>query len=282
MEWYRELKIFMDGNPSIAKKIKSKIPSNTLGSWIRGRTENVDNLPRGTRAYLYKMTQLETFNFEGYIDPDSIDIPVAVCNEESRDQVGFWIDYHGISRQDLANDAGVNRSTVQAYLRGKGIRAESENKIRHAILGYSAKEDGNKDDVSMNVDFGKTKVAKVEIPVSTQFEGDKNYQTVVRDLVAKVEGLSRDVQNLGHDYEPSPKERINIIVNSVDSIVEHLGEYFVDAPQKDREELAKSLDVDLWGWMINVMGGITKREGIPESFARALGPPKKKKRRNRE
>jgi hypothetical protein len=103
---------------------------------------------------------------------------------------------------------------------------------------------------------------------------------VVRDayslesIALKIDELRFAFDELGVRQQITPETRVLTVQKLIDKLASHL-DYYRQSSQEEREMLAKNLDSDLWGWTVNILGGIHKRDG-PEVFARRYAPPKRR------
>ena len=72
-------------------------------------------------------------------------------------------------------------------------------------------------------------------------KGDNNLEIIAREISK----LSHDVRMLRGDYIPTEQERRDIVNDSIGTLYGQM-EYFVEAPQNERDALARSINFDLW------------------------------------
>jgi hypothetical protein len=273
--WNKQLKEWMELHPREASTIKERIPNTTLANWLKeGSKLNLTKINIGTRAFLYKTTGLEVLKFDGYVDPESIDPRKIVSGEQPRAYTDIYLGYQGLNRTKLAEDSGVHGDTALKFVRGQSIRSEQLNLINAQLLKY-------------HNTYSSQQTVQQEAPQPQQRETrivqsspEAKVPAGSLDRIAQgVESLLGEVRRLGASYTPTSEQRKQIIIGAVDTLVEQL-DYYRTASQADREELAKYLEVDRWGWVLNVLGGIAKKES-PETFARHMSPPEKTRRRDK-
>jgi hypothetical protein len=159
--WYRELSTLVESKPETLDRLKEKISLKTINHYLRGGV-NIDKINIGTRAFLYKVTGIESFNFDGCVDPEIIDINKVISGEQPRDYLKIWLGYNGKNFVSLAKEAKVHQDTVRKFANKDNMRQEFKDKIIATLKKYA----------------GKNHVA-VQVPVATpqpNIERERNNQ----------------------------------------------------------------------------------------------------------
>ena len=254
--WNQQLAIWVGNDRERKQLLGEKISRSTLTDYLSGRITNLNGMNLGTRAFLYKITGIESFGFEGYVDPEEVDADKIKRGEQSLKAIDILLSRFNKTRTDLATDADVNRDAVSYLIGGKTIKEEARDKIFSRLNMY-VRESSKSSALETH-----------DTETSTQHQ-----RATLEDLAQRLDEVRRIIGHLGANYTPTEKERKQIVANAIDILAEQMN-YYRQAPQKERENLAASLDTSLWGWVTNILGGIQKREGIPETWARNIRPPR--------
>ena len=266
--WYVKLRKCLDEDPSKLQKISERVPRGTLKHYTRGTPSDVSRINSGTRAWLYKITQIEELRPEHYTDPEKLTVEVMLSGNHPKEHLEMWMGYYGISAQQLADFSGVHRHSVRNFLRGSAVSSTNRNKILSALRKYSSRKD---------------KVEMDEIPAGTVISGKGEER--INDLTRAVDNLSQQVRMLGGSYELNPEERKTALEETIDALVGHM-DYYRTATQEERNRLASHLietgQTRRIGWLMNIISGIHEVGKTPNTFARDISPPEKLNNRRKK
>lgn len=273
--WNENFRQWIENNPR-ANELNNYLSKKVIYEWATGRVRDLESINLGTRSRVYKITGLQDFYFNGYVDPDSIDIKKVISREHPLKYAQIFLDLNGVSVSQFAREAKVDRKTALKFFDGGTIKGDKiKNRLTNCLRNYAKRFSGDTADEDK---FQKTEHSD-RIADNKTGENKSTHVSDIGKLVAGVEALRREVGVFGRDYNPTYEERMKIIESNIDSIIEQL-KYYVSASQQERDELAAFLDIERWGFVVNVLGGIARKEGSPENFARRVSPPEK--RRNRK
>jgi transcriptional regulator with XRE-family HTH domain len=284
LEWYQKLDKAIISNPEIKRELKEAMPPSSLSELRTGYTreggvgsKKLESIRLSRRALLYRITGIEDFNpGENYEEPqikqpaDGPQLKDILSGKVQKIKLREWLDIRKISMTEVAKRAGISsKNIVRRFSQNKKLYGNNEQKITRALRVYESEISTG----SVSQREQDSSPTKQQTPThSRQISSNGN---PLEEIAKGIEGLSRQVRQLGATYEPTAKERKLIVEEALDALIEQV-DYYRNAPLKEREELANYLEVERWGWLSNVLGSISAKES-PQTFARHTSAPKKTK-----
>jgi transcriptional regulator with XRE-family HTH domain len=240
------------------------VSRNTLTRVYNGES-GIERMTDETRYLIWKKFELEEFYSEDF-GPVKKDDPL-------RTQLRKFIfeRFDGDARA-FASECDIPYKTFYHYMHGD-IRKPSKSTLRK-ISKVADIPAFRKHREKMS------SLRREESDRETRYSGDENFLELLRDNQKSLNGLrraivrqTRNISSFVQGYEPDLNERISDVGIAIDIIAAHL-DYFREASQEEREKLAEDLDVEQFGYVVSVLGGISKKESF-ETFVRLNPPPRR-------
>jgi len=264
--WNEKLVDFLAEDKRVDRIVRERIKSSTLGDWLSGRTKDAERIGISSRAFLYNLTGIDEFNFEGLIDPDKVDPESGMNDGSRRIELEIWLDSKGITKKKFSSDAEVAPGSVRSYLEGNEVSGNAGRRIQNQVKKYIAKFSK----LENQRESGESHGAQQPDVQSSARCDVRESDGELSALTAKADELLRATRRMGGKYVPTPEERRNIVVDAFVTIYEQLSEHYANASQAERNELADAIDPNAFGLVQDVMSGIHKRAGSSEVYARAV------------
>jgi hypothetical protein len=269
--WYTQLRELMKSDSDIRKRIQDKIPAGTISTIIAGNS-NLDRMNKGRRAFLYEVSGIEDFRFDGYVELNTIDMNLITEGKQPLENATLWLGYHGLTLSYLSEKTKLDENSVRKLLAGKEVRGDCKDRLYKVLRNEYRERNGGVEDRS-----GVGVESKVE--ESTISNDNNEVNAYLKNLTGKVSDIHKVLGFLNE--KPGLEERIQSASFAVDILVNQL-EYFAGASKEEREELARKLreqeQITRFGWIYKVLGNITEPDGTLNTFPRLTGPPAKKNR----
>ena len=218
--------------------------------------------------------------------------------EDALEEIRKWRESNNISIADVARKMEAPYEAIKDLLRGriKYLSDDRRNKLyeitRLEILNEPV-EPLSEGYIKLQADKSKTdkELTRSEPSVPLR-EGKRNDITrLLKNIEGSLKSLKIDLAQkassydaadlLKEDYKPTYEERVRVVETAIDLLVEQIN-YFKSSPQGERENLVRYLrdlgEIERWGYVVNVFGGITKQGNTPDTFARTLDSPQKNKK----
>tara|TARA_Y100000310_G_C20582554_1_gene763744 strand:- start:465 stop:1295 length:831 start_codon:yes stop_codon:yes gene_type:complete len=264
--WNAKLNDWIVDNPDRLTELKEIFPKTTLQDYRNGNVSNIGKVNSYSRAMLYKITGIEVFRPDNYVDPKTITIGQIESGRLPRGSLDIWLGSKGISKREVAESAGVSIASVTGYIESRSSRRRVVTKIERALKQYeNIAPKREKDPVR--------KEPAEEAPMKEDSENTK-----LTELTKAVGELVEQVGALGGSYEKDHEERRLALDNHLDGLVDQI-DYFRQCSQEERDQLVSYLretgQTTRWGWLVNMFGGIHREKGVPSTFLRDMDVPEK-------
>ena len=272
--WNEQLKEWIENNPDKLKLLKDRLGKKSVRDYKSSRIAILEKLSPDKRNGLYEITGLDVFRLGG-VAPNSISLNAIMAGKQPRTYLTFWLRNKGISLSDFSKNCGIAMDTLNKYLDRKSIRPDAKIRIIKKLKEYASKETG---DIMTGAwgDSIASIVEEAEIPTDEsdlirKFADVSSNIEALRNELTKACTNDKGVKLLRERYAPSVDVRIKTIDTALQVIGEEL-DYFRQAPSEERAALVEGTDPDLFGYIVNVLGGMHQKQSW-ETVLRLYPPP---------
>ena len=195
-----------------------------------------------------------------------------ISGNSPRSQLNTWLKQRQVTQTEFAKRTGLNEDTVRNFIKEKSMRPETIETIYKGIRAYESGQASNQEETY------KTEEVKIESKTSSiEFEFRKIHDVLNKAVNYMVDGMGAEeaARILAQKYQPKLEDRINTINLALTIIADELN-YFRLAPGEELKSLAKKFDVPMFGYVVNMLGGVHKEEGS-ETILRLYPPPERKR-----
>jgi plasmid maintenance system antidote protein VapI len=255
---------------------------STLREYATGK-RSIDSIPEGKKLRLYEITNLACFKVELEVHPKDLDPKKILDGRQDPNLLSLRLDYDGKTRVQLAEEIGVSTDTIKKLIDGGRISAEYVDKIRERLtLIYHTR--GNTEAELSDLSQRPHEEAKTLTPRTYVRPTDalnalfEHLNQGVEDMrMVLAQGLPSELAVLvaSESNSLTLEQRIQVVTTAIGSLVSQM-DYFRKANQGEREELARQIDPNLWGYVAAILPRIDKPESY-ETIVRLMDPPKSKK-----
>jgi hypothetical protein len=263
-----------DGEIGAAAK-KAGIRRGTAEDFYHGRAKKLENIGVIARFKVWSTFKLESFYdevFEPISSADTYQIQL---------QKFIFKNYNG-SVAKCADDVGIHASTIHGFFAGrtKGFKPDIEKKIREKVkIPYF----GNYEEGNNRIE----KEAKKPEALENRIEGDIiSMLSDTRDALNKLSRrVSKEIPNsaalkvMKQQYSPDLEQRLSTVENAFLIIADEL-DYFREASDEERKKLARRMDPEVMGYVLNLLETLSQKDGY-QTFFRTFSPPSRKKLKRR-
>lgn len=242
------------------------IHRSTISNIYNNKVSNIDKVDPRSRKILW-----EKFKINSFYDPSFE--PISE-NDDFSTKVKKYVLNNYDTINEAAKSLGVHSSTINNIFKGRKIKksiAESINsKIRDSLDKKT--ESLDKKDLS-------------ERDENYESQSKPNLETNLRKIRDDLDSITSEIAKntkgrysteiLAQQYCPSLEQRISSIDIALKIIADEM-DYFREASQEERNKLAQGIDIDNFGYIVNILGGISKGSGH-ETWARRNPPPTQSK-----
>lgn len=255
----------------------------TFRDVFKGKITKVDNIYPKTRKRVYDRFKIRSF-YTPYLDPvdtERDDAPTQLMK--------FIFQEYGGSIMRFAKENKLTETSIRYFVQRetKFVRSHISQRL-YEITGYEV----------FNINSSK-KIVPEKREVEKEKKPELKPHTQAQDIVSKLTELNSNIQSLRISianelphYETSQllslnsalslEDRMQIVEKAIDILALQM-EYFKTAPQKERESLIKYLheadEINRWGYVVNILGGLSKPGNTPDTFARTLQLPTKREKK---
>ncbi|MBI3334458.1 hypothetical protein HYZ97_03140 [Candidatus Pacearchaeota archaeon] len=270
-EWYEEFKEWYTAHPEKKDQLDEVYNQRSLRRLMRGE-QSLTSIPEGKRMHLFDITNLECFKVDGQ-HPKELDIEKVRTGAQPRSLISRRAEYEGMTKKDLlARLPGISESVFFKYLRGDTIEPvnlrEIEKRLASFYSGeYTAKEPSVYTDKRREHTLPRTSSGA---GILNALEGIRNELGRVALQVAQKSPDAIAAEILDRQFDTDLESRIGAVNTAID-VLAHQMDYFREASQEEREKLAKTIDVNLLGYVTALLPRINQPKSV-ETVLRLVSP----------
>lgn len=270
-EWHQEFHEWLANNKPRLEKIQELYSKNHLRAITRG-TVKLEQIPPGKRLRLYEITGLDFFKVPIDIHPMDLNPSKIITGQQPKDLIQLRIEYDNVEKTRIASEIGVDRKQFSRYIENLHIMDEGRTKI----------------EVGLQKIYGK-EVPTLEVSLPPIQEVQEESQGLIR----LVENLDSHVKDIGYliasrapsyvaaeilaSIQPTTKEQRKKATKLAIGVLADLMDYYREASQEEREDLAREIDSNEWGYVAGVLPKIDQPRSYQTVLRLMPRPPKRRK-----